>query len=161
LANKRISKDEYYLQIARAVASRSTCLRRRYGAIIVKEDQIVATGYNGAPRGRENCIDLGKCFREENLIPPGSNYELCRAVHAEMNAILQAGRKNTIGGTLYLYGEEVTSGKATERWHPCIICARLIINAGISRIVTLDRGKVTEIYPQQLQIVVTPPDEKI
>ena len=103
---ERIQKDEYYLNIAHEVAARSTCLRRRYGAVIVNNDEIIATGYNGAPRGEPNCIDRGFCKREELNVPKGERYELCVAVHAEQNAIISAARRDMIGGTIYIVGLE-------------------------------------------------------
>ena len=108
---KRIDKENYYLDIAETVLERSTCLRRCYGAIIVKNDEIVSTGYNGAPRGRKNCMDLGYCTREAMNVPSGERYELCRSVHAEMNAIISAARRDTLGATLYLAGREAKSGE--------------------------------------------------
>ena len=121
----RTSKDDYYLDIADAVRERATCLRRTYGAIIVNNDEIISSGYNGAPRGRCNCTDMGVCHREELRIPSGQRYELCRSVHAEQNAIIQAARNGTsvVGATLYCTHQ------------PCVICAKIIINAGISRVV--------------------------
>ena len=115
---KRVDKVNYYLNIADAVLERSTCLRRHYGAIIVRNDEIVSTGYNGAPRGRKNCVDLGRCTREELQVPSGQRYELCRSVHAEANAIISAARSDTLGDT--------TS---------CSMCRRLISNAGIDRVI--------------------------
>ena len=103
---ERISKENYYLNIAETVLERSTCLRRLYGAIIVKNDEIISTGYNGAPRGRANCSDLGYCSREAMKIPRGERYELCRSVHAEANAIISAPRRDMVGGTIYLVGRE-------------------------------------------------------
>ena len=132
---ERIDKDAYYLNIAKAVSMRSTCLRRQYGAVIVKNDEIIATGYNGAPRGEENCCDVGVCWREENNIPHGEQYEKCVAVHAEQNAIISAPRDKMIGSTLYLYGEE--NGVILEA-EPCEICRRMIVNSGIADIVTMD-----------------------
>lgn len=129
----RISKTDYYLEIAKAVSKRSTCIRRQYGAVIVKDDQIVSTGYNGSPRDEVNCCDVGKCKREEMKIPSGERYELCEAVHAEQNAIINAGREKTIGSTLYLYGSE--KGKKIDA-KPCLICSRMIINAGIENVIT-------------------------
>lgn len=126
-------KHEYYTNIAAEVAKRSTCIRRQYGAVIVKDDEIVATGYNGAPRGQENCCDTGHCWREEHNIPHGEQYEKCRAVHAEQNAIISAARSEMIGATLYLAGWE--NGKRIEA-RPCEICMKMIINAGIGEIVT-------------------------
>ncbi|MDR0819792.1 MAG: cytidine deaminase [Oscillospiraceae bacterium] len=130
----RKDKVNYYLDIADAVSHRSTCLRRQYGAIIVKNDEIVATGYNGAPRGRKNCDDLGSCLRDEMRIPQGQQYELCRAVHAEANAIISAAREETIGGTLYLVGRDGKTGELLDA-APCKMCERFIINAGIENIV--------------------------
>ena len=97
----RIDKTNYYLDIAQTVAERSTCLRRKFGAVIVKNDSIISTGYNGAPRGRKNCCDLGECLREKYEIPSGERYELCRSVHAEANAIIAASREETLGADLY------------------------------------------------------------
>jgi dCMP deaminase len=131
----RKDKINYYLDIADAVLSRSTCLRRRYGSIIVKNDEIIATGYNGAPRGRKNCIDVGSCTREQMNIPRGERYELCRSVHAEANAIISASRSEIIGGTLYLVGREVKTGRLLEAPTPCSMCRRLIINAGIAEVI--------------------------
>ena len=134
---KRISKGEYYLNIAKAVAQRSTCIRRQYGAVIVKNDEIIATGYNGSARGEENCCDIGTCWRERNNIPHGQQYEKCVAVHAEQNAIISAPRDKLIGSTIYIYGEE--NGKAIEA-RPCEICHRMILNAGIGNIVLSEPG---------------------
>ncbi len=133
---KRPSKIEYYLNIAKEVAQRSTCLRRRFGAVIVKDDQIISTGYVGAPRGAPNCIDLGICLRDKFNIPPGERYELCRSVHAEMNAIINAARAGVslLGGTLYLYGEDVKSGEIVGK-KPCKLCRRMIINAGLEKVI--------------------------
>ena len=132
---KRIDKENYYLDIAETVLERSTCLRRCYGAIIVKNDEIVSTGYNGAPRGRKNCMDLGYCAREAMNVPSGQRYELCRSVHAEMNAIISAARRDTLGSTLYLAGREAKSGELLHDATSCSMCRRLIINAGIDRVV--------------------------
>jgi len=132
---ERKDKINYYLDIAQTVLSRSTCLRRKYGAIIVRNDEIVATGYNGAPRGRKNCLDLNYCTRESLKIPSGQRYELCRSVHAEANAIISASRKDTIGGTLYLSGLESRSGDINLDTTPCSMCRRMIINAGIVQVI--------------------------
>lgn len=132
----RESKDVYYLRIAREVARRSTCIRRRYGAVIVNHDEIISTGYNGAPRGRINCIDSGICLREQLAVPHGERYELCRAVHAEQNAIISAGRSKTVGGTLYLTGFEADDHQLPMTVECCRQCKRFIINAGISKVVT-------------------------
>lgn len=134
---KRISKSEYYLNIAKAVAQRSTCIRRQYGAVIVKNDEIIATGYNGSARGEENCCDIGTCWRERNNIPHGQQYEKCVAVHAEQNAIISAPRDKLLGSTIYIYGEE--NGKPIEA-RPCEICHRMIINAGIENVVLSEPG---------------------
>ncbi|MBR5708711.1 MAG: cytidine/deoxycytidylate deaminase family protein, partial [Oscillospiraceae bacterium] len=131
----RKDKTNYYLDIADAVRSRSTCLRRQYGAIIVKNDEIVATGYNGAPRGRKNCSELGRCTREELKIPSGQRYELCRSVHAEANAIISAQRSAMIGGTIYLAGRDANTGELLDTTTPCSMCRRMIINAGIEKVV--------------------------
>ena len=125
---KRIDKENYYLDIAETVLERSTCLRRCYGAIIVKNDEIVSTGYNGAPRGRKNCMDLGYCTREAMNVPSGERY-------AEMNAIISAARRDTLGATLYLAGREAKSGELLHDATSCSMCRRLIINAGIDRVV--------------------------
>jgi len=127
----RISKDEYYLNIAKAISKRSTCLRRQYGAVIVKNDEIISTGYNGSPRDSINCSDTNACKRIN--IEHGTRYELCEAVHAEMNAIISASRKDMIDSTLYLYGEE--DGKQIKAI-PCSICSKLIKNAGIAFIIS-------------------------
>lgn len=132
----RPEKDLYYLSIARAVAERSTCLRRKYGAVIVKNDEIISTGYNGAPRGEVNCCDLGVCAREEAGIPHGERYEMCRSVHAEMNAIISASRNEMSGARLYLAGFDCYSEEWLQSPKPCTICARLIRNAGIEAVIT-------------------------
>ena len=131
----RTSKENYYLDIADSVLERSTCLRRKYGAIIVRNDEIISTGYNGAPRGRQNCTDIGRCTREELRIPSGERYELCRSVHAEANAIISAARRDMIGSTLYLVGRDAKTNELLEETTSCSMCRRQIINAGISRVV--------------------------
>lgn len=131
--NMRIDKDNYYLNIAQVVLQRGTCLRRNYGAVIVKNDEIVSTGYTGSPRGAENCCDIGECKREQLNIPHGERYELCNSVHAEMNAIISASRKDMIGATLYLTG--VDSKKGLVKARPCKLCERLITNAGIKKVI--------------------------
>ena len=136
--DQRMSKDKYYLNIADAVLDRSTCLRRKYGAIIVKNDEILSTGYNGAPRGRVNCSQLGYCNREQLNIPSGQRYELCRSVHAEQNAIINASRSEMLGATLYLVGLENRTGGYVEAAAPCSLCKRMIINAGIERVIVRD-----------------------
>lgn len=134
----RRDKTNYYLDIADTVAARSTCLRRHYGAVIVNHDQIISTGYVGAPRGRRNCSDLGYCVRNELNIPRGERYELCRSVHAEMNAIISASREEMIGATLYLSGREVDTGDYVINSSCCSMCKRVIINSGIERVVIRD-----------------------
>ncbi len=136
LIKKRPSKDEYYLGIAEAVSRRATCLRRQFGAIIVKEDQIISSGYCGAARGAKNCTDIGKCIREELKIPSGERYELCRSVHAEMNAIINAARAGTsvLGGVLYLFGRDVKTNMICGI-EPCKLCKRVIINAGLKQVI--------------------------
>ena len=134
----RIDKTNYYLDIAQTVSERSTCLRRHYGAIIVQNDEIVSTGYNGAPRGRKNCIDLGYCTREAMNIPSGERYELCRSVHAEANAIISAARRDTLGATLYMVCVAPETGALIPGSTSCSMCRRLIINAGIRRVVIRD-----------------------
>ena len=136
--DQRMSKDKYYLNIADAVLDRSTCLRRKYGAIIVKNDEILSTGYNGAPRGRVNCSELGYCNREQLRIPSGQRYELCRSVHAEANAIISAARSEALGATLYMACVEPESGALIPGSTSCSMCRRLIINAGIARVVIRD-----------------------
>lgn len=133
--DKRTDKENYYLGIADAVLDRSTCLRRKYGAIIVRNDEIISTGYNGAPRGRKNCSDLGYCTREELQIPSGERYELCRSVHAEANAIISASRRDMIGSTLYLVGRQASDGSLLHDTTSCSMCRRQIINSGIERVV--------------------------
>lgn len=140
---ERISKTDYYLTIAEQVARRSTCLRRKYGAVIVKNDEIIATGYNGAPRGEANCVDLGVCHRERLNIPKGERYELCVSVHAEMNAIISAARKDMLGATIYITGME-SDGRYADP-SPCTICRRLIVNAGITRCIGMVNGQATDI----------------
>ncbi len=145
----RKSKDEYYLNIAAAVLERSTCLRRKYGAVIVNDDEIISTGYNGSPRGDVNCCDVGYCFRVHENIPHGERYESCRSVHAEMNAIISASRRDMIGSTLYLAGIQ-TDGSHVEDIAPCSICQRLILNSGIQFVVTRKNdGSITRKEVQQ------------
>ena len=132
---KRIEKENYYLDIAQTVLERSTCLRRCYGAIIVRNDEIVATGYNGAPRGRKNCVDLGFCVREQMRVPRGERYELCRSVHAEANAIISASRRDMVGGTIYLVGRDARTGELLADATSCLMCRRMVINAGLEKVV--------------------------
>ena len=134
----RRGKNNYYLDICEQVLERGTCIRRNFGAIIVNEDEIISTGYVGAPRGRKNCCDLKYCTREKLNIPRGERYELCRSVHAEQNAIISARRKDMIGATLYLVGINHSDGSYVEGARPCALCKRMIINAGIKQVVVRD-----------------------
>lgn len=131
----RVSKTNYYLDIAQTVAERSTCLRRKFGAIIVSGDVIVSTGYNGAPRGRKNCSDICECRREKLKIPRGERYELCRSVHAEQNAIIAASLQQMNGATMYLSCVSPEDGKILGGTCCCALCKRLILNAGISKVI--------------------------
>ena len=132
----RVSWDEYFMEIAEIVKTRSTCMRRQIGAVIVKDNRIITTGYNGAPSGCRHCTEIGSCYRQEHNIPSGERHELCRALHAEQNAIIQAARiaNTTDGATIYVTNQ------------PCVICAKMCINAGIKRIVYKDS------YPDALSL---------
>lgn len=144
---QRINKNNYYLDICETVLERGTCLRRNFAAIIVKNDEIIATGYTGAPRGRKNCCDLGYCRREELNIPRGTRYELCRSVHAEQNAIISARRQDMLGSTMYLVGKEVKTNELVKNASPCSLCKRFIINSGIEKVVIRDtKDKFRIIY---------------
>lgn len=132
---ERVSKHNYYLDIAETVAERSTCLRKKYGAIIVKNDVIVSTGYNGAPRGRKNCTDIGVCMRDKLNIPRGERYEMCRSVHSEANAIISASREQMLGATLYMSCVDGKTGELVCDTCSCMMCKRLVINAGISTVI--------------------------
>jgi len=143
----RISKENYYLDIAQTVLERATCLRRVYGAIIVKNDEIIATGYNGAPRGRKNCTDMGYCFREKMQVPRGERYELCRSVHAEANAIISAARRDIVGGTLYLVGRDARTGELLGDATSCAMCRRLVINSGLEKVVIRRTETEFEVVP--------------
>ena len=134
----RISKENYYLDIAETVLERATCLRRIYGAIIVKNDEIISTGYNGAPRGRANCVDMGYCSREAMKVPRGERYELCRSVHSEANAIINAARDQMLGATLYMTCVNPADGSLFAGTNSCSMCKRQIINAGIERVIIRD-----------------------
>lgn len=135
---ERRDKTNYYLDIAETVSKRGTCLRRNFGAIIVKNDEIISTGYSGAPRGRKNCSDLGFCRRKQLNIPRGTRYELCRSVHAEANCIISASRRDMIDSTLYLVGIDVKTGNLVPNANSCSMCKRLIINAGIAKVIIRD-----------------------
>lgn len=134
----RRDKINYYLDLADVVSKRCTCLRRHYGAVIVKNDEVISTGYVGAPRGRKNCTDIGICLRQKMNIPRGERYELCRSVHAEANAIISAEREKMIGATLYLSGREADTGAYIKNSNSCSMCKRLIINAGIEYVYIRD-----------------------
>ncbi len=132
---ERVDKTNYYLDIAETVIERGTCLRRNFGAIIVRNDEIISTGYTGAPRGRQNCSDLGFCMRDKLNIPRGERYEMCRSVHAEANCIISAARRDIIGGTLYLAGRDAKTGELVKEANSCAMCKRLIINSGIKEVI--------------------------
>lgn len=134
----RRDKHNYYLDIAETVLERGTCLRRNYGSIIVKNDEIISTGYTGAPRGRKNCCDLKNCVREKLNVPRGTQYELCRSVHSEANAIISASRRDMLGAVLYLVGKDAKTGELVENANSCTMCKRMIINAGILKVIIRD-----------------------
>lgn len=144
---ERRDKINYYLDLAEIVSQRTTCLRRRYGAVIVKNDEVISTGYVGAPRGRKNCTDLGYCIRQEMGIPRGERYELCRSVHAEANAIISASRDKMIDATLYLTGVEVADGSYVSNSCCCSMCKRMVINAGIKEVIIRDDKNNYRIIP--------------
>ena len=149
---ERPTKDRYYLGIALEVSKRSTCMRRQYGAVIVKNDEIIATGYNGAPRGYRNCSDQGFCLRDKLNCEKGSGYEFCPAVHAEQNAMLSASRNEMMGSTIYINGTEANGKQANS--YPCNICARMICNSGIERVVCLDtNGEIVSVSPADLRFI--------
>lgn len=135
---ERVDKINYYLDIAEAVAERGTCLRNNYGSVIVKNDEIISTGYTGAPRGRINCIDIGYCKRKKMNTPSGMGYEYCRSVHSEQNAIISARRSDMIDATLYLVGIKKETGNYITDNEPCTFCKRMILNAGIEKVVMRD-----------------------
>lgn len=143
----RRDKVNYYLDIAETVLERSTCLRLHYGAIIVKNDEILSTGFNGAPRGRANCNDLGYCIREQLKVPSGERYELCRSVHAEANAIISAPRDRMIGSTLYLACHNAKTGEIVGGRSSCAMCKRLVINAGISKVIIRETKDTYSVVP--------------
>jgi len=133
---KRPSWDEYFISITKTVASRSTCLRRKVGAIIVKDKRILTTGYNGAPRGVKSCLEIGRCLREELKVPSGQRHEICRALHAEQNAIIQAA----------YHGVQIAGSSIYSTTQPCVLCAKMLINAGIQKIYYYEE------YPDQLSL---------
>ncbi|MBQ7474983.1 MAG: cytidine deaminase [Clostridia bacterium] len=142
----RVSKENYYLDIAETVSERSTCLRRRFGSIIVKNDTIISTGYNGAPRGRANCNEIGDCIRTRLGIQRGERYEMCRSVHAEANAIIAASRENMIGSVLYMCCTDPDSGSIVPGTCSCMMCKRLVINAGIRTVVVRETKTDFSVY---------------
>lgn len=143
----RRDKENYYLDIAETVLERGTCLRRNFGAIIVNNDQVISSGYVGAPRGRANCIDKGECIREKLGVKRGERYELCRSVHAEANAIIHSSREKMLGGTLYLVGKDVKTGEYVKNASPCSMCKRLIINSGIEKVIVRNnKSDFTQTY---------------
>ena len=142
----RKDKINYYLDIAASVSERSTCLRRHYGCVIVKNDEIISTGYNGAPRGRKNCDDLGFCYREQMDIPRGERYELCRSVHAEQNAIISASRNELIDADLYMVGINAKTGEIEPKATSCMMCKRVVINSGIKRVIVREPDNKYTIY---------------
>ena len=142
----RKNKTDYYLDIAQSVSERSTCLRRRYGCVIINNDEIIATGYNGAPRGRKNCIDLNYCMRDELKIPRGERYEMCRSVHAEQNAIISSSRKELIGSTIYMVGVNVKDNSVEPKSTSCMMCKRVIINAGIEKVIVREPNNEHSVY---------------
>lgn len=144
---ERVSKHNYYLDIAQTVSERSTCMRKRYGAIIVKNDVIIATGYNGAPRGRKNCSDLQNCTREKLGIPRGERYELCRSVHSEANAIISASRENMLGSSLYMCCTDPKTSDIIAGTNSCMMCKKLIINSGISMVYIRDTKDEYRVIP--------------
>jgi len=146
---ERRDKINYYLDLAKMVSQRSTCLRRHYGAVIVKNDEVIATGYVGAPRGRKNCTDVGECIRTKLAIPRGERYELCRSVHAETNAIISASRDKMIGSAMYLTGVEADTGEYVKNSCSCSMCKRQIINAGIETVYVRDTDTEYRTIPVQ------------
>lgn len=137
--------DDYFIEIAKVVSSRSTCLRRKYGAVIVKDNVIISTGYNGAPRGDNNCIDSGVCERQARNVPAGERYELCVAVHAEQNAIVNGPPERMKDSTIYIAGFEEDS--TTANGHPCLLCRRMIKNAQIAQVIYMRKdGSLEKMY---------------
>ena len=146
---ERRDKINYYLDLAEVVSQRSTCLRRHYGAVIVQNDEVISTGYVGAPRGRKNCSDMQYCIRTKLNVPRGERYELCRSVHAEANAIISTSRDKMLGSTLYLVGVECSDGSYVENACCCSMCKRLVINAGISHVIIRETKDEYRIIPVQ------------
>ena len=153
MVNKRIDKINYYLDIAETVAERSTCLSKHYGAVIVKDDELISTGYNGAPRCRKNCCDLGYCIREKFDVPRGRDYTLCRSTHSEQNAIINASRDRMIGSTLYLSGIDCKTNDYVLNANCCPICRRMVINAGIKEVIIRINKKEYKIVDVQKEYI--------
>lgn len=144
----RVDKTNYYLDVAEVVSTRGTCLKNNYGSVIVKNDEIISTGYTGSPRGNNNCCDLGYCNRKENNAQSGLGYELCPSVHSEQNAIISASRQEMIGATLYLVGVNIRNHEYKENAEPCMFCKRAIMNAGIEKVVVrIDEDKYKVLHP--------------
>ena len=146
MVNQRLSKTEYYLNIAKEVAERATCFRNKGGAIIVKDDVILATGYIGAPRKTKDCFERNECLRDKLKIPHGRHYEICRSVHAEANALLNAARSGVsiLDGDIYIYHRD-REGKELDSY-PCFICKKMIINAGLKRVICSTKEKGMKIF---------------
>ena len=161
MKHTRTDKTNYYLDIAQAVCERGTCLRRLFGAVIVKNDTIISTGYAGAPRGRKNCCDIGSCLRQTYNIPAGERYELCRSVHAEANAIIAASREEMLGSTLYLVGISYETHELISGTTCCSMCKRLVINAGISTVVVRDTPTEYRVIDVQKEWVVNDKPEEL
>lgn len=146
--SKRVTKDAYYLNIAREVAMRATCMSAHFGCLIVNDDQIISTGYNGAPRKTKDCYEIGFCLRRKLGVKSGTQYEMCRSVHAEQNAIINAARAGVslLGGTMYLFGKRVLDGEdVLIKAYPCFICKKMILNAGIENIICNDeKGEIVK-----------------
>jgi len=147
-SKNRVSKNRYYLNIAEEVSRRSTCMSSQFGCLIVRDDQIISTGYNGAPRGTKDCMELGNCLRRKLNVPSGTQYELCRSVHAEQNAIINAARAGVslLNGKIFLFGRKVLEGdEQLISAYPCFICKKMILNCGISEVIANDeKGEIVE-----------------
>lgn len=142
MRNIEFNRHDYYLRIAEVVASAGTCIRRNYGAVIVKDNRIVSVGYTGAPSGTPNCCDIGECERQKQNIPSGQRYELCRSVHAEQNAVINGNPLQMKGATLYLCGIDAQTNEVLPKSEPCDMCQRTIINSGISEIISRENGEI-------------------
>jgi dCMP deaminase len=147
MTSRRVTKHEYYLGIAKEVAQRSTCFRRSIGAIIIRDDQIISTGYVGAPRKTKDSFEHGQCLRDKLNIPHGQRYELCRSVHAEQNAIINAARAGVslLGGDMYIYGSVYGEDEPIDAF-PCFICKKMIINSGLDHVISSKKGGGMHIF---------------